>query len=444
MCDTVVALGDATVDGAVLFAKNSDRDPNEAHMLVAIPGAHHLAGSVTSCTYMDIPQVAATYAVLLAKPFWIWGAEMGANEQGVVIGNEAVFTRLPKEEGPGLIGMDFIRLALERAPTARAAVDVITELLETHGQGGNCGFTRPFFYHNSYLIADPHEAWVLETAGRAWVAERVISIRSISNSLTIGSTWDLASDGLVELAVEHGWCKDAADFDFARCYGDPDYASLPGAQGRHSCSTALLQQARGRISAATMMDLLRDHSSSCDDPDWTPLDGEFRADLCMHTGPGDLRRSQTTGSMVSHLKPELQTHWLTGTSAPCTSIFKPVWLDAGLPATGTQPRGCYDATTLWWRHEALHRGVLRDYSARLASYQSERDALETSFVQAAHDYQTASAAERHELSTRCFTVAGEALDSWTDQAGRLSPQASTTADFDLVWHDLNQQAQMPE
>jgi dipeptidase len=77
------------------------------------------------CTYIEIPQVAETFAVLLAKPFWIWGAEMGANEKGVTIGNEAVFTKVPMEKQPGLIGMDFLRLALERAATARFALEVI-------------------------------------------------------------------------------------------------------------------------------------------------------------------------------------------------------------------------------------------------------------------------------------------------------------------------------
>ncbi len=119
MCDTLVALGNSTADGSVIFAKNSDREPNEAHELVLIPRASHPAGSTVSCTYIDIPQVAETFAVLLAKPFWIWGAEMGANEKGVAIGNEAVFTKVPMEKQPGLIGMDFLRLALERAATAR-------------------------------------------------------------------------------------------------------------------------------------------------------------------------------------------------------------------------------------------------------------------------------------------------------------------------------------
>ena len=217
MCDTIVALGNVTADGVTLFGKNSDREPNEAHHVVIVPAADHAPGARVKCTYVEIPQVAHTCRVLLAKPFWIWGAEMGANERGVAIGNEAVFTKIPYGKEPGLIGMDFLRLALERAATARAALDVITNLLAQYGQSGNCGFKHASYYHNSFIIADPREAWVLETAGKHWAAERVKDVRTISNGITIGNQFDLASHDLVTYAVERGWCKGRDDFHFARC-----------------------------------------------------------------------------------------------------------------------------------------------------------------------------------------------------------------------------------
>ena len=147
MCDTLVAVGKATADGTVILAKNSDREPNEAQVLTHVPRARHEAGDQVKCTYIEIPQVEETYEVLLSRPFWMWGCEMGINECGVAIGNEAVFTKEPYGKQPGLIGMDFIRLALERADTARRALDIIVGLLDTFGQSGDCGFHQYHHWH---------------------------------------------------------------------------------------------------------------------------------------------------------------------------------------------------------------------------------------------------------------------------------------------------------
>jgi dipeptidase len=142
------------VNGHALLAKNSDREPNEAQLLTVVPHKTHGEPSLRT-TYIEVDQVRQTNAVLLCRPFWMWGAEMGINEHGVAIGNEAVFTR-GGYGATGLTGMDLLRLALERCDNAGSAVEMIIALLEQHGQGGNCGFTKRFFYNNSFLVADRH------------------------------------------------------------------------------------------------------------------------------------------------------------------------------------------------------------------------------------------------------------------------------------------------
>ena len=96
MCDTFIALPSVTVDQSVIFGKNSDREPNEAQVLEFYPGSSYKKGDQISCTYLSIPQVSKTNAILISRPFWMWGAEIGANEHGVVIGNEAVWTKMPR------------------------------------------------------------------------------------------------------------------------------------------------------------------------------------------------------------------------------------------------------------------------------------------------------------------------------------------------------------
>ncbi|HXZ98092.1 MAG TPA: hypothetical protein VED24_01860, partial [Candidatus Acidoferrum sp.] len=110
MCDTLAALKNSTSDGSAILAKNSDREPNEGHGLFFFPGRRHEPGEKVKCTYVDVPQVEETYATLLSAPHWMFGCEMGANEYGVAIGNEAVFTKEP-ERDTGLLGMDMMRLA---------------------------------------------------------------------------------------------------------------------------------------------------------------------------------------------------------------------------------------------------------------------------------------------------------------------------------------------
>jgi len=109
-CDTWVALPDATADASVIVAKNSDRPSMEAQVLVHMPRANHPNGEKVKCTYVEIPQTQVTYEHIGSKLWWAFGYEQGMNEHGVVIGNEAEWSRKPYQWGDGLLGMDLLRL----------------------------------------------------------------------------------------------------------------------------------------------------------------------------------------------------------------------------------------------------------------------------------------------------------------------------------------------
>ncbi len=443
MCDTLTVTPTASADNVALFAKNSDREPNEAHEVVLLPAADHPSGSRVRCTYIEIGQARHTYAVVLAKPFTIWGAEIGVNEHGVAIGNEAVFTKEPYAKEGGLLGMDLLRLGLERATTARAALAVMIALLDQHGQGGNCGFAHPLYYHNSFLVADPHEAWVLETAGRHWAARQVQGVYAMSNAITLGHQFDLASPDLVSNAVRRGWCKDAADFDFARCYSDFLYTRFSDSRARCALSSQTLHGQIGQATPLSLMRALRQHNPDAL-ADWSPAAGLLGSTVCMHAGPGPARGSQTTGSLVAHLHPDRPTLFVTATAAPCTSIFKPLWLDTPLPdAVGPAPTGTYDPQSLFWRHERLHRAVLADYPARSAVLIGERDALEQEFVAGALALAGRPAGQRAEFVADCWGRAGEAEARWLAQIDATPPRRRNALLYRRAWADFNRAANTP-
>ena len=429
MCDSVLAVPPATADGAVWLGKNSDREPGEAQIVEHLPAQSNSKRAVLRCTYIEIPQSPHTTEVLICRPFWMWGAEMGINGSGVAIGNHAVFTKVPYEK-TGLTGMDLVRLGLERAASAREALDVIVHLIDKHGQGGGCGYRyRRFRYHNSFAIADPVEAWVLETAGPHWAAQRVRGIRTVSNCLSIGSEFDLASDRAYTYARRQGWCDSAADFEFARCYSDGAASRSGGGAPRQACTLDALATKRGRLERGDFFTALRDHAGSA------VRDGRLMKMPCAHASWQESRRQgQTTGSMICRLSREDQVCWLTGTSSPCISVYKPVRLNGSILDAGPRPGAGFDPESLFWRHEYLHRLVIRDYSAARGLFEEDRSALESRL------------AERSDSGARSSKFWNEhrtALAEWIARVQDASKGPTTESQFLRYWRDQSALDQFP-
>jgi dipeptidase len=443
MCDTIAATGTATADGITLFGKNSDREPNEAQNLCHIPGQKHDLGASVKCTYISIPQVAKTNAVLLSKPFWMWGAEMGVNEHGLAIGNEAVFTRVPYEKGPALTGMDLLRLALERAATAQAAVHIITDLIQTFGQGGNCAYRHKIFYHNSFLLADPESVWVLETAGRHWAAKRVDGIYAISNKITLETSWDIASDDLVHFAVQKGWCRSAEDFSFARCYSDFLYTKFSSSEHRRARALTRLNALQGRLRVADFFAILRDHGNASPDS-FCPDRGLIQSQICNHAGWGPVRISQTTGSLVSRLVPDFSTHFITGTAAPCTSLFKPIWVDTPMVQDKLPAGEAFDSKSLFWEHEMLHRLVLKDYQKSMQFITPRRDKLEAALLKQALSARKSDLTERQSVARQAFEKARNLDNECLVALKSLAVDKSKDLLYSHAWRKWNKAAGLPD
>ena len=316
VCDLLVALGPASEPRRTLFAKNSDRPPDEAQELEWL--APRRDDGAVRTTYLDVDAAPdATVGVLASRPAWMWGLEHGVNEAGVAVGNAAIYTTLdPRRAPPALTGMDLVRLGLERATTAAAAVEVIVTLLERYGQGGtgHAGIDDP--YWSSFLVADPADAWVLETSGRDWATEHVARTRAVSNRTSIPA--------------------------FDATHRDPAIPTETMIDPRWRSSQVCL--CHEPVTVASLQAHLRGHDS-----------GTAGFSVCMHV-PGVLA---TTAGMVAELPGPFAgarplAHVCLG--SPCTSIFVPV-------AVG-RPLGRPPA---WSRFEHL----TAEQTARLAALEAE-------------------------------------------------------------------------
>lgn len=371
MCNISLATERFTNSKKRIFSKNSNREPNEAQTILHIPRKEYAPNSTVNTTFISIPQVNSTYEVFLSKPFQTWGAEIGVNEYGVAIGNESVFTnlKLPKKN-LGLSGLDLVRLALERSKNAKQALDQITYLLEIYGQDGCGGYqNKNLFYHNSFIIADRTDGFLLETADRFWVAKKIQEFTAISNELTIGSDYEYSSKNLESILLKEK--NRNREFSFKKYFSDHFYTyfSFPKIRKQsheHLANTAKNQN--GNYKILDSINILKSH----------PLpDFEFEVtkssikSICLHAS-GYTTPNQTNGSMVvewdvSELSQEPLQILHTGTSTPCLSLFKPFYFGTkNFQNAATLSPSQSFAENLWWLHEAISRRANFDYQACLS------------------------------------------------------------------------------
>lgn len=401
MCDTLGFLGSERS----WFAKNSDRSPNEIQITECYPARSGLIGNLRA-TYQMVPQARKTNAVLLSRPAWMWGGEMGVNEHGVCIGNEAVFTKGAYGKD-GLTGMDLVRLALERANTAEAALNTIIQLLEQFGQGGNCGYDHDFYYDNAFLIMDRSSLYVLETAGKEWVWKKT-DRASISNRLSIGTDGDCYSGD--------------ASCNFKKLYTEPVYTLFSGSAQRRQQTGSCLQDAPG---FATCAKALRTHRKGS-----SPFRSGSVSSACMHYGGavGD----HTTASMIVDLRPEQTVVWSTGTSLPCVSLFKP-WLFGTDPTAPVFKPLDPEAKRYWLEAEQFRRTLIGKQLPQ--EYYSMRNAIESKWAEQA---EVMSVSEFPAFSANCMREEARFFAHWKEQ--NLGPALASPL-FLSRWKKKNESLQ---
>jgi secernin len=425
MCDTFVALPSVTRDRNVLFAKSADCEVNEANAIVRVPRRKHVKGESVRVTHLVIPQAEETYEIFLTKAFWTYGCEIGVNEYGLAMGEEAVFTTEMAEEKDGIIGPDLMRIGLERARDCQEAIDIMTGLLDKYGQGGSAELKGNSHFDSSFLMSDTSEAYILETAGRQWAVRKVDDVASISNMLGISSNWTACS-------VNTGQART----DWAKTFALPEVPPTLGSPDRQCITYDMLRASTGEISATTMFNIMRHHGKS-----YHPATAEAHRNICIHAGPQENRWWQADGVMVSDVGEHGILIWVTGTSGNCVSIFKPVFMGMDLPESlGPTPTEHFDPRSLWWKHELLHRRAIADFDNLVPEIREDFDVLEEEFLAASESVKRGTLDEKRDFMEYCFHKSMQATEAWISRLRARPALAFEDADYRAMWQKLNAEA----
>ena len=234
-CTSLIAAKGATADGSVMVTYAADSH-NLYGELYTRPAADHAPGTMrqvidwdTAKPLGEIPEAPHTYATV-----------GNMNEHGLVIA-ESTWGGREELEGTGLIDYgSLIYIALERARTAREALEVMTGLVKEYGYASS---------GESFSIADPDEAWILELIGKGktakdavWVARRIPDgyISGHANHprihrfpLKVKSGETIYSPDVIDFARSQGYFNGKnKDFDFSKAYAVTDFGALRGCDAR--------------------------------------------------------------------------------------------------------------------------------------------------------------------------------------------------------------------
>src|SRR5581483_1910463 len=243
--------------------------------------------------------------------------------------------------------------------------------------------------------------------------------------------FDLLSDEAYPFAKAQGWCRSAEDFDFARCYGDPFYSRMSGGAVRAACTLGLLKNKGEQLTLNDFFTALSDHAGQ------TPAGGWRMEMPCAHSSWWPTRQAgQTTRSMVSRLRLKDSIHWLTGTSSPCLSVYKPVRLGREPLASGPRAGEGFDSESLFWRHEQLHRATLKDYSRLKSLFDDERKAMQARFVSLSEPYDSRALQS-------CWDEHRTVIPSWMARVKGETPRRNGASGFLKYWEKQNRLDHFP-
>ena len=482
-CTSIMVGKDASTDGSVMTTHTCDGNydariqiiegekfDNDAMTTVYSSRCHDRIPGYTVTELGEIPQAEETYTYFhVAYPFM--------NEHGVMIG-EATFSGRGELKNTDAILMieELERLALQRAKTAREAVQIMGELAEEYGyaDGGE-----------SLTVIDGEEAWMFEIVGPGpiwspgseepgaiWAAKRVpdghvsvVSNRSRIDTLDLDDPDNaMASENVKSFAENMGWWDASEEFMFCETYNPNPYGAEYYQKRREWRVLSILAPSQNfdpqadrypfsvkpdeKVSAQDLMAIKRDHYEGTrfdlteglaagpfgnpnryptptsvkpegkKDMDWERAISMFR---CSYSFVGQAR-----SSMPAPIKSIL---WF-GEDAPHSTVYVPVYSGTReLPESFTSGRrDKFDRSSAWWAFDFVSNWADLKYSYMIEDIQAMQEKYEGKFFdmqpaidKAALEIYDSHGAERTKefLTDYSYNNAQKVVDDWWEFADEM-------------------------
>ena len=237
----------ATADACTNFIVTRGASTDGSNMVTYAADSHQLYGSLYSYVpgkyteWMDVTEWDTGRAIGKIRQAQTTYRTLGNSNEHSLFITETTFGGRPELEDPNG-GIDYgslIYITLQRAKTAREAIDIIAELANTYGYCSS---------GESFSLIDTEEAWIMELIGKGpedkgivWVARRIPDgyVSAHANQARITTfPWDdpencIYAKDVADVARKFGWFEGKnEDFSFAEAYAPADFSALRGCEAR--------------------------------------------------------------------------------------------------------------------------------------------------------------------------------------------------------------------
>ena len=419
-CTNFIVTRGASADGSNMVTYAADSHGLYGALYSYVPGAFTAMMDVTEWDtgrYIgQIAQAQTTYRTL-----------GNSNEHSLFI-TETTFGGRPELENPNG-GIDYgslIYITLQRAKTAREAINIIVDLANTYGYCSS---------GESFSIIDQNEAWIMELIGKGpdqkgivWVALRIpdgyVSAHANQARITTFPWKDkencLYAKDVAKFAREKGWFtgKDA-DFSFADAYAPLDFGAMRGCEARvwaffrtvaadmdqyedyamgHNPNNRmpLWVKPTEKITVKTLMDCMRDHyegtkmdmttdigagGEECPYR-WRPM--YFTVDGVEYCNERATATQQTGFWLVGQARPEKVGILWFGTDDAATSPLTPIYVTSQeVPECLREGNGSmleYSNTAMFWVTNRIAQFAYLRYNIIGKHVRSEVDKWENEMI----------------------------------------------------------------